>query len=172
MINTIKELDNNVLNKVSNLSRPWLDKLLVIITLCGNNGMIWFAISAPFLINKDYRLCGIKIILSVLLSGFLGEIIIKHLVGRMRPSKEIHQDDLLIKKPKSYSFPSGHTSSSISACSVLLFTYGPVALPALFLALLIAFSRIYLKVHYLSDVLAGALLGFICGFTVQFLILS
>ena len=157
MINTIKELDNNVLNKVSNLSRPWLDKLLVIITLCGNNGMIWFAISAPFLINKDYRLCGIKIILSVLLSGFLGEI---------------HQDDLLIKKPKSYSFPSGHTSSSISACSVLLFTYGPVALPALFLALLIAFSRIYLKVHYLSDVLAGALLGFICGFTVQFLILS
>lgn len=172
MINTIKDFDNKILEKVSNIRQNWLDKIMVIITMCGNNGMIWFAVAIPFLMNKDYKLCGIKIIVSLLMSGFLGEIIIKHLVGRIRPSKEIHQDDLLIKKPRSYSFPSGHTSSSVSASSILFFSYGLVVFPAFILAFSIAFSRIYLKVHYLSDVLAGALLGLTCSFVVQFLIFN
>ena len=170
MIKLIQKLDLKVLEKVANIKSSFLDQIMVFITKLGNNGFIWIAISVPFLINKKHRLYGIKIILALILTAFIGEFIIKRIVGRIRPSGNIHPDDLLIKNPKSYSFPSGHTSSSIASASILLFSYGLIILPIFILAILIAFSRIYLKVHYLSDVLAGAFLGLTCGTFIHFII--
>lgn len=170
MIEFVKRLDEGVLNSISKIYNNTINKIMVVISTMGNSGLIWFSIAIPLIVNKPYRLIGIKIILSILMTGFLGEIIVKRAVGRVRPSKSILQEDLLIKKPKSYSFPSGHTSSSVAASCTLAFCCGALCIPAFIFAVLMAFSRLYLKVHYLSDVLAGAALGVICSLIVNVLI--
>ncbi len=167
MIKFIKGIDEFVLSYVSKFKNKTFSRIMVVISTMGNSGLIWFAIAIPLIVNRPYRLIGIKIILSILLTGFLGEVIVKRAVGRARPSKSILQEDLLIKKPKSYSFPSGHTSSCIGASSTIAFCCGALCIPAFIFAGLMAFSRLYLKVHYLSDVLAGAILGVICSVIVN-----
>ena len=104
------------------------------------------------------------------MTAFLGEIVIKTLVGRIRPSKSISQKNLLIKKPITYSFPSGHTSSSFAAALMISFEYPAFAFPVFILASLIAFSRLYLKVHYPSDVLAGMVLGLVCSIAINYFV--
>ena len=167
MLNFIKRIDEFVLNRVSKLGNKAFSKWMVVISIMGNSGLVWFAIAVPLILNRSYRLIGVKIILSILLTGFLGEIIVKRAVARVRPSKSILQEDLLIKKPKSYSFPSGHTSSSVAAACTIAFCCGPISILAFIFAFFMALSRLYLRVHYLSDVLAGAVLGVICSFIVN-----
>ena len=167
MINTIKTIDEKILLRISRLHRPILNKIMIAITTAGNTGTIWLLIAVPMLLNPSARNKGIKLILSLLLTGFIGEIIIKRLVGRMRPSKSIEQEKLLIKEPITYSFPSGHTSSSFAAAVTIFLNYPNFAIAAFVLAGAIAFSRLYLKVHYPSDILAGAALGIICSLVVN-----
>lgn len=167
MINKLKNMDNKVVMNVKKLHRDNLNKFMVIITKLGNNGMIWFAVAIPFLFNRGYRNIGMKIILALLLSGFFGEILIKHIVARVRPSKFLLQEEMLIKEPVTYSFPSGHTSSSFAASCMLASYFGNIAVIAFVFAILMGFSRVYLRVHYLTDVLAGAVLGSICSLLVN-----
>lgn len=168
MINNIKIIDEKVLLKISKIQRPILNKLMVAITSAGNTGTIWLLMAVPMLLNSIVRNKGIKLVLSLLLTGFMGEIVIKRLVGRMRPSKEIDQENLLIKKPITYSFPSGHTSSSFAAAVTISLNFPlTFAILAFALAGAIAFSRLYLRVHYPSDILAGAVLGVICSLAVN-----
>ena len=88
----------------------------------------------------------------------------------MRPSEQISDEDMKIHKPKDHSFPSGHSASSFCAFTVLFWTC-PVWmwLPALFLASTIAFSRMYLRVHYFTDVMGGIILGILDGSLVTFI---
>lgn len=167
MINTIKTIDERILVRISKLHRPLLNKIMVAATIAGNTGTIWLLIAVPMLLNQSARNKGIKLVLSLLLTGFVGEIIIKRLVGRMRPSKAIEQEKLLIKKPITYSFPSGHTSSSFAAALTISLNYPNFTIPVFFLAGTISFSRLYLRVHYPSDILAGAALGVICSLIVN-----
>ena len=170
MLNKLKNMDNKVVVNVKKLHRDNLNKFMIIITKLGNNGMIWFAVAIPFLINRGYRNVGMKIILALLLSGFIGEILIKHMVARVRPSKFLLQEEMLIKEPITYSFPSGHTSSSFAAACMLAACFGPISVPAFVFAVLMGFSRVYLRVHYLTDVLAGAVLGSVCSLVVNIFI--
>lgn len=170
MLSKLKSIDDKVVTNVKKLHRNNLSKFLIVITKLGNNGMIWFAVAIPFLFNRGYRNVGVRIILALLLSGFLGEILIKHIVARVRPSKFLLQEEILIKEPITYSFPSGHTSSSFAASCMLASCFGMVAVPAFIFAVLIGFSRIYLRVHYLTDVLAGAFLGSVCSLFVNIFI--
>ena len=100
---------------------------------------------------------------ALILSTILGEGILKHVVQRVRPSEDIPAVNLLIAKPLSYSFPSGHTASSFAVAGVLAKYFKDYAIEFLGLASLIAFSRLYLYVHYPTDVLAGIILGLICS---------
>ncbi|WP_310910070.1 phosphatase PAP2 family protein [Clostridium estertheticum] len=101
-------------------------------------------------------------LLALLLSTILGDLV-KHVVKRIRPSANIPSVNLLIVKPLSYSFPSGHTTSSFAVAGVLARYFKEYALEFLSLAFLISFSRLYLYVHYPTDVLAGIILGLICS---------
>ena len=93
----------------------------------------------------------------------MGNLTIKPLVGRLRPFYIVHDIKLLIPEPYGYSFPSGHALSSFAASTVIFLNNKKLGLIALILAIMIAFSRLYLYVHYLSDVLVGALLGVMVG---------
>ena len=167
MINKLKRMDKRVIFNIQRMHKRRLNRWMIILTKMGNNGMVWFAVAVPFLFNRGYRNVGVKIILALLLSGFLGEIVIKQMVARSRPTKFLLQEEMLIKEPVSYSFPSGHTSSSFAASCMLVSCFGLISIPAFIFAILMAFSRVYLRVHYPTDVLAGALLGSVCSLLVN-----
>ena len=163
MLSYIKEIDKKIINHVTKWQKPLFSRFLLPFTKLGSLGFIWILISLPLFLNENSRKAGFRIIMAVLITGFLGEVFIKNIAKRKRPSKYIENQDMLIKKPITYSFPSGHTSSSV-ACAIIIASFYPQAtIPVSFLAFLVSFSRLYFKVHYLSDILAGAFLGLVCA---------
>ncbi|PRR79899.1 Undecaprenyl-diphosphatase BcrC [Clostridium liquoris] len=164
MMSLIQNLDNSILLYINNnIHGHIMDKVMVTITILGNNGLIWIVIAALLIINKKYRKIGFMALTALILATILGEGILKHLVQRVRPSSDIPAANLLIPKPLSYSFPSGHTTSSFAVTGVLTKYFKNYTFELFSLASLIAFSRLYLNVHYPTDVLAGIILGLICS---------
>lgn len=166
MFKKLQALDELVLKKIKRLHNHTNNRIMAIITYLGSGGLIWFAMCVPLIISRHYRTAGLNILLSLFITWLTGEITIKRLVGRVRPSEELPEDEQIIKRPKYYSFPSGHSASSFSVVAVTLMRCPWwIVLPVAILATLIAFSRMYLRVHYLTDVVAGIILGLVCGFS-------
>lgn len=169
MLNRIKSLDNRVIDSISKLYKPFLSKIMVLASKAGNFGAVWWLISIPFWIVPDWRATGINFMFGLAIAHIMGEMIIKHLVKRVRPCHKLEDDELIIDRPRYYSFPSGHTTASFAFVGVALMRCRfSVFLPIFFLAGLIGFSRVYLRVHYLTDVIAGVLLGLTCGISSVF----
>lgn len=164
MFKRIQSIDNAVIDRIARLHRPAVNKIMAAVSTAGNLGLIWFAICMPLLINPRWRATGVNMILGLCIAHLAGEIIIKHIVKRVRPCHSLEEEEQIVNKPRFYSFPSGHTTASFSVVAVtMLRCPAPMALGILLLACLMGFSRVYLRVHYLSDVVAGACLGFLCG---------
>ena len=137
-----------------------LSGLLCTITVLGNKGAIWLAFLLMLLIYPRTRKLGLLAGLSLLVCVSLGEAL-KYTVMRPRPFLEIAELVPLVKPPDSYSFPSVHTVSSFSVAWIILWSHlsGKVRYAVFAFALLMSFSRLYVGVHYPSDVLAGILLA-------------
>lgn len=162
----LESLDFYILDLIQNLRCPFLDFLIPRVTALGNGGMIWILTSLIMCINKKYRKTGITV-LAALLAGFIiCNIIIKPLAARPRPCWIDTSVPILINVPSDYSFPSGHTLSSFIAAFVLLFSGNRFGYAAVVLAALIAFSRLYLYVHFPSDVLGGIFLAALISYVV------
>ena len=159
----IQAIDWAVLHWIRNvLHCGVLDVLMPKITALGNAGLIWIAAAAALTVSKKYRKFGI-VLLAALTAGLLiGNLCLKNLIGRARPCW-LESLPLLIKNPRDYSFPSGHTLSSVIGASVLTAADRRFAFAAVPLAVLIAFSRLYLYVHFPTDVLAAVVLGAAIG---------
>ena len=156
-------IDTAILNFIyDNLHSPWLNALMPVITNIGQ--FLWFPLAAILLISKKYRKAGLALCAAILINLILCNLILKPAVARIRPYDVNTAIQLLIPTPTDFSFPSGHTSLSFSAASALFFSRKKLWIPAFVIALLVAFSRLYLYVHYPTDVLAGMLLGIACGF--------
>ena len=157
-------LDWSILHWIHNtLACPALDFLMLKITLLGNGGMIWLLTSGALICTKKYRKQGILLLGGLAAGVLVGNVFLKNLIARPRPCWVDSGVRLLIANPTDYSFPSGHTLSSVIGATVLAKTdrrFGYTAIP---LAALIAFSRLYLYVHFPSDVLAAAVLGIVIG---------
>ena len=148
----------------ANLWCPILDVAMPIITLLGDAGIFWIAVAVLFIFIKKYRKTGIGMMLALMMGLLICNIWLKPTVARMRPydfqmeyfMKEI---PLLAGAMHDFSFPSGHTIASFEAAVVILLNSKKLGIPAMILAVLIAFSRLYLYVHYPTDVIFSVFLG-------------
>ena len=134
------------------------DTFFVTVTFLGNSGLIWLLLSVCFLCAKKYRRLGFVLLAALAVTFLLGDVALKNCIQRPRPFQEVPVE-LLISPPGSFSFPSGHTSSSFAAAAAVYRFRKSWGAGAFVLASLIGFSRLYLFVHYPTDVLAGAALG-------------
>lgn len=150
----------------------FLDTVMPIISLFGDKGIFWIAVAVLLIIFKKTRKTGISMGAALLIGVIVGNLILKNVVARIRPYDLNTEITLLVSALSDYSFPSGHTLASFEAATVLLIRDKRLGIPALVLAILIALSRLYLYVHYPTDVLAGAVLGTAIGFFACFLVNS
>lgn len=163
-----KILDDTILMSINEKFRSnHLDKVMSRITLLGDYGFIWIAISIILIITRRYRNVGEMCIFGLILTSIIGEGIMKHIFQRKRPDIIRTSAALLINEPITYSFPSGHTASSFVAAGILGSQINMILVPVFILAILIAFSRLYLMVHYPSDIFIGIVLGLICSNIIQ-----
>ncbi len=147
----------------THLRHPILDPIIVFITTLGNAGIIWIGLTILLAVRKSTRKTAAALAVALGLCLLWGNLLLKPLIGRIRPFNVQDAITLLIAAPLDYSFPSGHTMSSFAAAMVLLLTERRMGIPAMILAGLIAFSRMYLYIHYPTDVLAGLLMGCLFG---------
>ncbi|WP_315108361.1 phosphatase PAP2 family protein [Clostridium intestinale] len=158
----IKTLDLNTFDFIQKyLSNTFLDRILPIITNLGQGGAIWIVISLALIISRKYRKAGLLTLAVLLINYLIGDVALKNIIERERPFISIEGIKLIVKPPSSFSFPSGHTSSAFAAATILSLHIKKYSFLFITLACIIGFSRIYLYVHYLSDVIAGMCLGIV-----------
>ena len=151
-------LDWGILHWIqNNITCPFLDAVVPKLTMLGNAGIIWILAGVLLLCTKKYRRQGALVLMGLLAGLLVGNVALKHLVARSRPCWLDPFVQLLIATPTDYSFPSTIAATILTKADR---RFGYVAIP---LAVLIALSRLYLYVHFPSDVFAAALLGLLIG---------
>lgn len=175
------QIEFQILDALQKIHTPVLDGVMCLITSLGNAGIIWILLTIALLINpkirrtKDGTACrlfgesgrrrGCILLAALILDLILCNGILKNLFHRVRPYDIRTSIELLVKRPVDYSFPSGHTAASFTTVAALYFAGEKKAWKmTLVLACLIAFSRMYLYVHYPTDVLGGVLVGILAGY--------
>lgn len=157
-------IEFKILDFIQTLHTPVLDKIMVGVTKLGDVGIIWIILTAILLIIPKTRRTGGVMLVALVVQTVLCNVILKNLFARTRPYDVNTTVQLLVPKLHDFSFPSGHTSASFTAVNALYFSKDKLWKPALILACLIAVSRLYLYVHYPTDVLGGLLLGVLSGY--------
>lgn len=154
-----------ILDWIQGIRTPACDVVMQFISGLGDAGLIWIVLAAILLLIPKTRKSGAVLVAALCLDVVLCNVILKNVIGRIRPCDVNTAVQLLIARPTDYSFPSGHTAASFAAVSALYFA-GEKRLwgPAFLLAVLIAFSRMYLYVHYPTDILGGIAVGVITGY--------
>lgn len=148
-----------------------LTPFFTVITTLGNAGLIWIVISLLLLFNKKTRRAGIISIFSMLMLLIINNLILKNLVARTRPYDVIDTLIPLVKKPTDFSFPSGHAGCAFAAAGVFVRNLPKRAgIPLLILAILISLSRLYVGVHYPTDVLAGLIIGLALSYLAEWVV--
>ena len=157
-------IELKILDWFQTLHTPVLDKFMTSVTKLGNAGIFWIILTVLFLLIPKMRKTGVVMAAALIIDLLLCNVLLKNLVARTRPYDVNTGIQLLVAKLRDYSFPSGHTAASFASAAALYFA-GEKKLwkPALVLACLIAVSRLYLYVHYPTDILGGALLGAFAG---------
>ena len=154
------KLDFKILKKIQkNLCSPVLDKVMIGATNIGTAGAVWIGIGGLMMLSKKYRRCGFTLAAAVSFDVVANIILVKNIFHRARPCDIDHTVPLKIRRPFGASFPSGHTLTSVTAATVLTLNNRAFGLGAIPLAGLISFSRMYLFVHYPSDIAAATALG-------------
>lgn len=158
------QFELSVLDNIQSYLRcDFLDATMPIISMLGNVGAIWIVCAVVLLVIPKTRKVGVILAVSLAIEALCCNVILKPLVARIRPFDVNTAVQLLISPPTDFSFPSGHTGAAFAAASALFFSKNRLWIPSLVLAILIAFSRLYLYVHYPTDVLGGILLGILSG---------
>lgn len=161
----IKKLDFSLLNWVqSHFKTRCMDRIMLFSSRLGDGGAIWIIYALLFACSRELRSIGATLALCVSLCALVGNFAIKPVFRRTRPCNIDSTRPLLLSRPADSSFPSCHTMTSFAAAIVTMCQAGGLlGITSLFFASMISFSRVYLYVHYPSDVLIGAALGVATG---------
>lgn len=164
--------DLPILNWIQqHLQSTFLDFIMPFITILGDAGIFWIACSLILMFIPKQRKAGFSMAIALIFGVVVCNMILKPVIGRIRPYDynlqvlKLNWQDflvhgkLLVDTPHDFSFPSGHTIASFEASVALYKNNKRLGIPALILAVLIAFSRMYLYVHYPTDVIASVILG-------------
>lgn len=162
MLEWLYQVDNTVFLWVQSLRNPVFDVLMPFFSFLGNYGLIWLIAAVLLLCRKQYRRYGVLLLVALAVGYILGDLVIKNLVERMRPFEALGLTPL-VPPPESFSFPSGHALSSFASAEVLLYADRRLGTVGFLLAVCIAVSRVYVCVHYPTDVVAGAVIGSAVG---------
>ena len=163
-LEAVFQFDSSILLWIqNNLRSGFLDPIMKAFTMLGDHGLIWIAITLALLIVRKTRPLGVTCAVSMIIGLIVTNLIIKNWAARIRPYELIPGLQCIVPLAKDYSFPSGHATNSL-ACAWVLFRKTPkkYGVPALILAILISLSRLYVGIHYPTDVLGGVVIG-ICS---------
>ena len=153
-------MDFSILYAIQNLHTDFLDTAIVKLTnIVGSYGELWLIAAAVMLTNRKTRRCAYTMLLSYLLVFAVGQLGLKNLIDRARPCNIDTAVALLVERPTSGGFPSTHAAWAFAAATSVLLYHKKAGIAVLVIAALIALSRLYLFVHFPSDVLGGIVLG-------------
>ena len=157
-------MEIHILDMIQNFRTPIGDVVVPLITRLGDAGIIWIILTVLLLIIPKTRKTGVIMMAALLVDVLLCNVLIKNL-ARTRPFDVNTAVQLLVAKPRDYSFPSGHTAASFASVTAL-YLAGEKKMwkAALVLAVLIALSRLYLYVHYPTDIIGGVIFGSLSGY--------
>ena len=167
----MNQFEASILLWIQENLRGVMDGFWVFVTHLGDGGYLWIALGVALLFFKKTRPIGFTVLISLLINFIITNVTLKDLIARPRPFVVNDTIVTLIKAPTSYSFPSGHTSGSFSAM-LALYRWVPkkIGIPAIILASMIAFSRMYIGVHYPTDILGGIVVGFMSSIWAYYLV--
>ena len=176
LFDSFLSFDLSVFQWIQGIQNDFLDAVLVGVTTLGNAGAIFIVLGLGLFITKKYRKAGFAVIVALLVMLICNDLFLKEFFARPRPFNLFDSDPQkyaewgrayiypeLVQKPSSYSFPSGHTSSAFAAAIALLWQNRKWGVPVTIFAALMGFSRIYVEVHYCTDVIAGVVSGAVCA---------
>ena len=158
----------SILYALQEIHNPILDKIMVYISALGDDGILWIAIGVICLFMKKHRKMGLQLLLSMLCTFIIGNLILKNVFARPRPCDIDTAVAMLISRPHGHSFPSGHSINSMVAAVALFLNNKKIGIPAVIIATLIGFSRMYLFVHFPTDVLGGFIIAILVAIAVDY----
>ena len=159
-------IEFQILYTLQELRTPLVDGLMVFITSLGDHGWFWLLMGVLLFSFPRTRLLGGCMLISIAAGFLLGNVMLKNIVARQRPCWLDPSVELLVPVPKDFSFPSGHSLVSFEGAVCIFLFNRKWGIPALMLAVLTAFSRLYLFVHFPTDVLAGIVMGIVIAWSV------
>ena len=168
------EMDGQLLLWIrETFGNPVLDRIMIFISSLANKGMLWIGIGMVLLLlgvkGRKWSERGLLVLLSLALNAVICNVWLKPMVARTRPY-DLLGYEILVRRLGDYSFPSGHTSASFAAATALYAIDRRWGTAAYILAVLIGFSRLYLGVHFPTDVLAGAVIGILAAKAAQWIL--
>ena len=142
-----------------------LDTVFLIVSkIAGSYGQLWIAVGLVLLIPRKTRMTGIAVLISYVGVLVFGQLILKNIFARQRPCQIDQAFAMIVDRPTSSSFPSTHSAWVFAAATAIFVKYRKAGIAAFAAAALIAFSRMYMFLHYPTDVLCGIVLGILLGF--------
>jgi len=165
----LQSIDESILLWVQdNLRSDKITPYIKTLTRLGDYGLLWIGFSLLLMLNKDTRKAGRLSLISICVCFMLNNMVIKNIVDRDRPYEVLNELKILIERQPDSSFPSGHAANSLASAIVFfqMFKGKKSRFSILLAGLVMALSRVYVGVHYLSDVLVGISVGIISGLSV------
>lgn len=176
LFDSFLQFDLSVFQWIQSIQNDFLDALMVGITTLGNAGAVFIVLGLVLLFTKKYRKAGLSVLVALIVMLICNDLFLKEFFARPRPFNlfetnpekyafwsEVYFYPELVGKPSSFSFPSGHTASAFAAAIAFLWHDRKWGIPTTVFAALMGFSRIYVQVHYCTDVLCGVFTGAICA---------